>query len=148
MEYISYQQGEKITLEGMKYFLRVVDNTHDTELETLLKRATIYVQEYLNICLVDCSIKQSQPVADSEYRLFLSNQTNIQVTSWSGSQLSFSQEGDIITIDGAQPVHITYDCQADAMAENYATLVYQVAGAIYDGEPNNISIILKHYPVC
>lgn len=78
MKYTKYQQGEDITLEEMKYYLRIVDDTHDSELSVLLKSATLYVQEYFNVALVACSVVQEQPQADTSFKLFLSDRSNIQ----------------------------------------------------------------------
>lgn len=148
MEYTNYQQGENITVEGLKTFIRMTDDIHDAELGNILQQATIYIQEYLNKALVNCSVKQSHPHADNTFSLYLTNQSNIQVLDWEGNQLNYTQRGSTITIAEAEPVHITYDCTAEGMAKSYSTLIYQVASAIYDGQPSEITTILKHYPVC
>jgi hypothetical protein len=147
MKYTRYQQGENITLEGLKYHLRIVDNTHDAELAALLKNATIYAQEYFNTSLVECSILQEQPQADTIFKLFLNNRTNIRVTDWSGNTVAFEIVGDKLTISQAQPVKITYDCEPSGEADGYAIIVYQIAGANYDGQPEQIAKILRNYPV-
>lgn len=147
MLYNKYQQGEKITLAGLKYHLRIVDNTHDAELSALLKNATIYAQEYMNTTLVECGVIQEQPQADTTYRLFLTNRRNYRVTDYNGTELAFEVVGDMLTIAEAQPVKITYECSPYSDDERYATLIYQIAGAHYDGQPEQVANILKNYPV-
>ena len=41
MKYTKYQQGDNITLEGLKHHLRIVDDSNDAELAVLLKSATL-----------------------------------------------------------------------------------------------------------
>lgn len=147
MKYTRYQQGDTITLEGLKHHLRIADNTHDAELELLLKSATIYVQEYFNVALVPCSVLQEQPKAGVCFMVFLDNQYNIQVTDYNGVAVSYTKEGDFLTLTENKAVKITYDCQPEEV-EQYTTIVYQIAAANYDGQPEMIKEILKNYPVC
>jgi hypothetical protein len=142
-----YQQGEIITLEGLKYYLRIVDDTHDFELSALLRNATIYAQEYFNTSLVSCSVLQEQPQADTAYKLFLNNRSNIRVTDYNGTELAYEVVGDTLTISKAQPVLITYDCEPSGETDGYALIVYQIAGANYDGQPEQIANILRNHPV-
>lgn len=146
MRYLMYQQGNAITLEELKYYLRVVDDTHDFELSALLKNATIYVQEYFNTSLVTCSVLQEQPQADTTFRLFLDNRTNIRVTDYEGNEVAYEVAGDTLTISEAKPVKITYDCEPLGEPDGYALIVYQIAGAHYDGQPEQVAKILKNHP--
>lgn len=147
MKYTEYQQGVNITLEGLKDHLRIVDNSRDAELSKLLKSATIFVQEYFNVALVACSVLQEPPYADKCFSLFLSDQYNIQVKDYNGVAVSFTREGDYIVLPHSEAVRISYDCQPDDV-DRYATIVYQIAAANYDGQPEMIKQILKNYPVC
>lgn len=147
MKYTKYQQGSSITLEGLKYHLRIVDNTHDAELSVLLKSATLYVQEYFNTTLVECSVKQDCPVADSSFTIFLSNQTNILVKDSENNEVGFTREGNTLSLAEPKSVKIFYDCTPEEDVEGYSQIVYQVAGANYDGQPELIKTILKNYPV-
>lgn len=147
MKYTSYQQGEKITLEGLKHYLRIADNNSDAELAVLLKSATIYVQEYFNVALATCSVLQEQPQAGKCFMIFLDNQYNIQVKDYEGAPVSYSRQGDFIVMDSSKAVKISYDCVPDDV-EQYATIVYQIAAANHDGQPEMIKDILKNYPVC
>lgn len=147
MLYNKYQQGDTITLAGLKNYLRIVDNTHDAELSVLLKNATIYAQEYLNTSLVECGVIQEQPQADTTFKLFLNYRRNYRVTNYDGNELAFEVVGDTLTIAEAQPVKITYECVPYFNDERYAILVYQIAGAHYDGQPEQVANILKNYPV-
>lgn len=147
MKYTKYQQGEEITLEGLKYYLRIADTASDAELAVLLKSATIYVQEYFNVALVNCSVLQEQPQAGKCFMIFLDNQYNIQVKDYEGAPVSYSRQGDFIVMDSSKAVKISYDCVPDDV-EQYATIVYQIAAANHDGQPEMIKDILKNYPVC
>lgn len=147
MEYTKYQQGNSITLDELKYYLRIVDNTHDAELAVLLKSATIYVQEYFNTTLVTCSVLQTQPQVDTSFKLYLNNRTNISVRDYDGNAIAFSVVGDNLTIEEGKAVKITYDCVPVADVEQYAPIVYAIAGANYDGQPEMIKKILNSYPV-
>ena len=150
MKYTKYQQGENITIEGLKHHLRLsyCDYTHDEELAILLKSATLYVQEYFDTALVECSVLQEQPNAGQNFMIFLSNQTNIQVKDYNGVDVSFEQSGNCLTLPELQPVRITYDCTPTEDVERYAPIVYQIAAANYDGQPEMIAKILRNYPVC
>lgn len=147
MKYTKYQQGEDITLEEMKYYLRIVDDTHDAELSVLLKSATLYVQEYFNVALVACSVVQEQPQADTSFKLFLSDRTNIQVKDWGNNAIDFSVVGDNLNIGESKAVKISYDCEPITDTKQYAPIVYQIAGANYDGQAEQIQKILNNYPV-
>lgn len=147
MKYTKYQQGDTITLDGLKDHLRIADNYDAEQLSKLLKSATIFVQEYFNVALVACSVLQEQPHADKCFSLFLSDQYNIQVEDYNGVAVSFTREGDYIVLPHREAVKISYDCQPDDV-EHYATIVYQIAAANYDGQPEMIKQILKNYPVC
>ena len=147
MKYTKYQQGDSITLEGLKDHLRIVDDSNDAELAMLLKAATLYVQEYFNVALVSCSILQDQPQADTNFILFLSDQTNIRVRDYKGNEVGFEQSGNHITLSQAASVRISYDCTPAEDVEQYALIVYQIAAANYDGQPDMIAQILKNYPV-
>lgn len=148
MKYTKYQQGESITLEGLKHHLRIVGDSNDAELVALLKAATQYVQEYFDKALVSCSVLQEQPQADTDFMLFLSDQTNIRVRDYKGNEVGFEQSGNCITLSQATSVRISYDCAPADDVEQYALIVYQVAAANYDGQPDMISKILSNYPVC
>ena len=147
MKVTKYQQGNDITLEGLKYHLRIVDNGQDAELEVLLKSATLFVQEYFNTSLVACSVMQEQPQADMLFTLLLDNQTNIQVKDYDNNAVGFTREGNTLSLAEAKAVKITYDCTPAADVHQYALVVYQIAAANYDGQPDMISKILKNYPV-
>lgn len=147
MKYTKYQQGGSITLEGLKTHLRIVDNSSDAELVVLLKAATLYVQEYLDKALVSCSVLQDQPQADTDFMMFLSDQTNIRVRDYKGNEVGFEQSGNCITLSEAASVRISYDCAPADDVEQYALLVYQVAAANYDGQPDMIAKVLQNYPV-
>lgn len=147
MKYAKYQQGSSITLDGLKYYLRIVDNSHDTELAGLLKSATLYIQEYFNVPLVECSALQEQPQADTLYTLFLANHENIQVKDWHGNTIAFEINANRLTIAEPTAVKITYDCKPIPDADRLAIIVYQIAAANYDGQSNLIPQILKSYPV-
>lgn len=147
MKYTRYQQGNVITLEGLKSYLRIADNTQDAELAILLKSATLFVQEYFNVALVACSVLQEQPQAGKCFMLFLDNQFSIQVKDYNGVVVSFTRQGDYITLEESNAVKISYDCQPDEV-EQYAPIVYQIAAANHDGQPEMIKQILKNYPVC
>lgn len=147
MKVTKYQQGNNITLEGLKYHLRIADNGHDQELEVLLKSATLFVQEYFNTTLVACSLMQEQPQADTLFTLLLDNQTNIAVKDYDNNAVGFTREGNALSLAEAKAVKITYDCTPSADVEHYALVVYQIAAANYDGQPEMISKILKNYPV-
>lgn len=148
MLYNQYQQGEKITLAGLKNHLRIVDNAHDAELAILLKNATIYAQEYLNTALVQCGVIQECPQADTTFKLFLDYRRNYRVTDFNGNELAHEVKGNKLTILAeAQPVRITYECVPFFNDERYATMVYQIAAANYDGQPEQIAQILRNYPV-
>lgn len=148
MKYTKYQQGDYITLEGLKHYLRIADNSHDAELVVLLKSATLYVQEYFDTALVECNVLQEQPRAGADFRIFLSNQSNIQVKDYDGNEVAFSRSGDFLTLAEVKAVKITYSCTPVEDIEQYAQVVYQIAGANYDGQPEMISKILYNYPVC
>lgn len=148
MKYTSYQQGDSISLNGLKHHLRIADNSQDADLEMLLKSATIYVQEYFNKALVACDVVQEQPRAGADFSIFLSNQTNIQVKDYDGKAVAFSRSGDFLTLAESAAVKISYSCEPEDNAEQYALIVYQVAAANYDGQPEMISKILSNYPVC
>lgn len=147
MKVTKYQQGSSITLEGLKYHLRIVDNTHDAELIILLKSATLYVQAYFNTTLVECSLMQEQPQADTHFTIFFDNQTNIQVKDYDNNAVGFTREGNTLSFAEAKAVKITYDCTPSTDVEQYANIVYQIAAANYDGQPDMIAKILKNYPV-
>lgn len=147
MLYNKYQQGDKITLAGLKDYLRIVGDDHDTELAILLKNATIYAQEYLNTALVECGVIQEQPHADTSYTLYLTNASNIRVTDWNNNEVSFTQIANNVLLDEAKTVRITYDCTPIEDSDRYAQIVYQIAGANYDGQPEQIANILRNYPV-
>ncbi len=147
MKYTKYQQGDSITLEGLKHHLRIVDDSNDAELAMLLKAATLYVQEYFDKALVSCSILQDQPQADTNFILFLSDQSNIRVRDYKGNEVGFEQSGNHITLSQAASVKISYDCTPVEDVEQYALIVYQIAAANYDGQPDEIAKILKNYPV-
>lgn len=147
MKYTKYQQGDNITLEGLKHHLRIVDDSNDAELVVLLKSATLYVQEYLDTALVSCSVLQEEPKAGTDFMLFLSDQSNIKVRDYKGNEVSFEQSGNCITLSQAASVRISYDCNPTADVEHYAQVVYQVAAANYDGQPDMIAKVLKNYPV-
>ncbi len=147
MKYTKYQQGDSITLEGLKNHLRIADYSQDEELVMLLKAATLYVQEYFNKALVSCSVLQEQPQADTDFILFLSDQSNIRVRDYKGNEVGFEQSGNHITLSQAASVRISYDCTPVEDVEQYALVVYQIAAANYDGQPEEIAKILKNYPV-
>jgi hypothetical protein len=147
MKFTKYQQGNSITLEGLKYHLRIADNTHDAELAVLLKSATIYIQAYLNTTLVECSVMQEQPVAGTDFTIYFTDQTNIQVKDYGNNAMDFTREGNHLSLAEPKAVRISYDCTPAADVEQYAQLVYQIAGANYDGQPDMIAKILKNYPV-
>lgn len=147
MKYTKYQQGDNITLEGLKHHLRIVDDSNDAELAVLLKSATLYVQEYLDTALVSCSVLQEQPHAGTDFMLFLSDQSNIKLRDYKGNEVSFEQSGNCITLSEAASVRISYDCNPTTDVEHYAQAVYQVAAANYDGQPDMIAKVLKNYPV-
>lgn len=147
MKVTKYQQGSSITLEGLKYHLRIVDNTHDAELIILLKSATLYVQAYFNTTLVECSLMQEQPQADTRFTILFDNQTNIQVKDYDNNAVGFTREGNTLSLVEAKAVKITYDCTPSTDVEQYANIVYQIAAANYDGQPDMIAKILKNYPV-
>ena len=147
MKYTKYQQGDNITLEGLKHHLRIVDNSNDAELAVLLKSATLYVQEYLDTALVSCSVLQEEPKAGTDFMLFLSDQSNIKVRDYKGNEVSFEQSGNCITLSEAASVRISYDCNPTTDVANYAQVVYQVAAAKYDGQPDMIAKVLRNYPV-
>lgn len=147
MKYTKYQQGDNITLEGLKHHLRIVDDSNDAELAVLLKAATLYVQEYLDTALVSCSVLQEEPKAGTDFMMFLSDQSNIKVRDYKGNEVSFEQSGNCITLSQAASVRISYDCTPEEDVEPYALVVYQVAAANYDGQPEMIAKILKNYPV-
>lgn len=147
MKYTKYQQGGSITLGGLKEHLRIVDNSNDAELVVLLKAATLYVQEYLDKALVPCSVLQEQPQAGTDFMIFLSDQSNIRVRDYKGNEVNFEQSGNCITLSEAASVKISYDCTPEDDVEQYALLVYQVAAANYDGQPDMIAKVLRNYPV-
>ena len=147
MKYTKYQQGESITLGGLKHHLRIVDDSNDAELVVLLKAATQYVQEYLDVALVSCSVLQDEPQADTDFMLFLSDQSNIRVRDYKGNEVGFEQSGNHIALSQAASVRISYDCTPADDVERYALVVYQVAAANYDGQPDEIAKILRNYPV-
>lgn len=147
MKYTKYQQGDNITLEGLKHHLRIVDDSNDAELAVLLKAATLYIQEYFDKALVSCSVLQDEPQADTDFLLFLSNQSNIRVKDYKGNEVGFEQRGNCITLSQATSVRISYDCTPEEDVEPYALVVYQIAAANYDGQPEEIAKILKNYPV-
>ena len=147
MRYKSYQQGNDITLDGLKYHLRIVDNTHDAELAILLKSATIFTQEYFGIPLANCTVVQEHHHADTSYTLYLTNASNIRVTDWNNNEVSFTQIANNVLLDEAKTVRITYDCTPIEDSDRYAQIVYQIAGANYDGQPEQIANILRNYPV-
>lgn len=147
MKYTKYQQGADITLEGLKHYLRIADNVHDAELADELKSATIFVQEYFNVALVSCSVLQEQPNAGKCFLLLLSDQYNIQVEDYNGVVLPFTRQGDFIVLPETKAVRISYDCQPVDVAQ-YAVIVYQIAAAYHDGQPEMVRQILKNYPVC
>ena len=147
MKYTKYQQGDNITLEGLKHHLRIVDDSNDAELAVLLKSATLYVQEYLDTALVSCSVLQEEPKAGTDFMLFLSDQSNIKVRNYKGNEVSFEQSGNCITLSEAASVRISYDCNPTADVAHYAQVVYQVVAANYDGQPEMIAKVLKNYPV-
>ena len=147
MKVTKYQQGSSITLEGLKYHLRIVDNTHDAELIILLKSATLYVQAYFNTTLVESSWLQEQPQADTHFTILFDNQTNIQVKDYDNNAVGFTREGNTLFLAEPKAVKITYDCTPTTDVEQYALVVYQIAAANYDGQPDEIAKILKKYPV-
>lgn len=149
MKYTNYQQGTSITIEGLKKHLRIPESeyTQDKELAILLKSATLYVQEYFNTTLVECNVLQEQPQAGKDFMIFLGNQTNIQVKDYEGDALAFERSGDFLTLSEAKAVKITYSCAPVDDVEFYAPIVYQIAGANYDGQPEAIKEILSKYPV-
>lgn len=148
MTYQNFNQGDKINLDGLKYFLRVVDDAHDAEFSALLKSATIYVQEYLNICLAECSVIQECSDSDNVIKIYLNNQTNIICKDYDGNIIEYSRSGNELTIYKAMPVILTYDCSPCGDVEIYANLVYQIVSALYDGQADLIPRILQNYPVC
>jgi hypothetical protein len=147
MKVTKYQQGDNITLEGLKDHLRIVDSTHDAELVILLKSATLYTQAYFNITLVESSWLQEQPNADTSFNLYFTDQTNIVVKDYEGNAVGFTREGNTLSLAEAKAVKITYDCTPITDVEQYALVVYQIAAANYDGQPDMIAKILKNYPV-
>lgn len=148
MKYTNYQQGTSITIEGLKKHLRIpeCEYTQDKELAILLKSATLYVQEYFNTALVECNVLQEQPQAGKDFKIFLSNQTNIQVKDYDGNAVAFERSGDFLTLPEVKAVKITYSCSPVDDVEYYAPIVYQIAGANYDGQPEAIKQILSNYP--
>lgn len=147
MKYTKYQQGESITLSGLKHHLRIADNSHDAELAVLLKSATLYVQEYFNIALVSCSVLQEQPQAGADFMIFLSNQTNVKVKDYNGNEVAFERAGNCLTLPEPASVRISYDCTPTEDLEHYSQAVYQIAAANYDGQPDMIAKVLRNYPV-
>lgn len=147
MKYTKYQQGDNITLEGLKHHLRIVDDSNDAELAVLLKSATLYVQEYFDRALVSCSVLQEEPHADTNFMMFLSDQSNIKVRDYKGNEVSFEQSGNCITLSEAASVRISYDCNPQEDVTPFALVVYQIAAANYDGQPDMIAKVLKNYPV-
>jgi hypothetical protein len=147
MKVTKYQQGDNITLEGLKDHLRIVDSTHDAELVILLKSATLYTQAYFNVTLVESSWLQEQPNADTSFNLYFTDQTNIVVKDYEGNAVGFTRKGNTLSLAEAKAVKITYDCTPITDVEQYALVVYQIAAANYDGQPDMIAKILKNYPV-
>lgn len=147
MKYTKYQQGESITLNGLKHHLRIADNSHDVELAILLKSATLYAQEYFNTALVSCSVLQEQPQAGADFVIFLSNQSNIKVKDYNGNEVAFERAGDCLTLREPASVRISYDCTPEDDVEHYSQVVYQIAAANYDGQPDMIAKVLRNYPV-
>lgn len=147
MKYTKYQQGESITLSGLKHHLRIADNSHDVELAVLLKSATLYVQEYFNTALVSCSVLQEQPQAGADFMIFLSNQSNVKVKDYNGNEVAFERAGNCLTLPEPASVRISYDCTPVDDVEHYSQVVYQIAAANYDGQPDMIAKVLRNYPV-
>lgn len=148
IKYTKYQQGNSITLDELKQHMKIVEDCHDMELVILLKSATLFVQEYFNTTLVECSVLQEQPKAGAEFDIFLTGHTNIQVKDYSGNNVGFVQSGNSLTLPEPTAVRISYDCTPIDNLERYALIVYQVAAANYDGQPELIQKILRNYPVC
>lgn len=147
MKVTKYQQGNSITLEGLKEHLRIAENGQDADLEILLKSATLYTQAYFNTTLVESSWLQEQPNADISFNLYFTDQTNIVVKDYEGNAVGFTREGNTISLTEPKAVKITYDCTPSTDVEQYANVAYQIAAANYDGQPDMIAKILKNYPV-
>ena len=139
-----------LTLERLKAYANIVDRTRDDELQAALDSAILRVAQYADVALVECTIVDERegggevqlwmpPV--SEVRSVVDAVTNVDVVGYC------TRIGNRLILPDEAAYTLTYTVTPDdATVAVYAPLVWQMAVAIWDGNTDEESKVIKRIP--
>lgn len=132
IERLTVEPSDRITVSDLRTYANISDTTLDNMLNGFLSTALAAVEKSLNISLRVATYKIYNDVA--EVQLYYPPIASItSVKDLDGNDLTYTQKGNYVILDGAQDSVIIYETEPNIVSDA-KTAVLRYAAALYDGQ--------------
>lgn len=128
-------------LEELKQYASVPDSSRDALLSTLLKSATLQVQEMADMTVLDCRVKctYSDVRKGEPLRLYLNVGQILGCVDASGDSVNYRLDGRELTVDkDTDLLSVEYESHPTGDVSTLKMIIYRYATALYDGEDTSV----------
>lgn len=132
IERLTVEPSDRITVSDLRTYANISDTTLDNMLNGFLSTALTAVEKSLNMSLRVATYKIYNDVAEVQlYYPPIASITSVQ--DLDGNDLTYTQKGNYVILDGAQDSVIIYETEPNIVSD-IKTAVLRYAAALYDGQ--------------